>query len=208
MLTGFDNDLFLPIFLTGWIVVVVYQTAVSKIYVAPKNYFLAFALLVLPILFLVVNSFLKELEVAIIFIELALVDLFAMVVALNYAIIHKAIKEGVKGAPVFAILFTMALFSTAGFYLVKFLLRFFEAQNFDWLTITLISLIIIKSSVQLSYRMAAFTSFASSSKNNSENSSIRFEGGAEKEFSASEILITLGIWFVIIPLLTFLYSLI
>lgn len=207
MLSGFDNDLFLPIFLTGWIVVVVYQTAISKIYVAPKNYFLAFALLILPIVFLVVNSFLKELDVAIVFIELALVDLFAMVVALNYAIIHKAIREGVKGAPVFAILFTMALFSTAGFYLVKFLLRFFEAQNFDWVCIAIISLAVLKSSIQLSSRMAAFTSFASSSKNNSENSSTRFEGGAEKEFSTSEILITIGIWLVIIPLLTFLYSL-
>ncbi|MBK9193285.1 MAG: hypothetical protein IPM77_18325 [Crocinitomicaceae bacterium] len=51
ILTGFDNPLFLPIYLSGWIVLAIYQTILAAVYTPPQNVFLSIIALFIPLIF-------------------------------------------------------------------------------------------------------------------------------------------------------------
>lgn len=195
ILTGFDNELFIKILITGWIVVVVYQTLLSVVYTIPEHPVLSIAGLLLTPLMLLTVSWINASDYSVIFIEMAAIDMMGVIVGLIYAFIHKGMKDGIKDAPVFPILFTIGIMATAGYFLGKLFYRFFEIQNFDWMVICIICLAVLRSIFFFGGRLSGVTNgSASLNKNN--------------EFSASGILITLGIWFVVVPLTIWIRSLI
>ncbi|MBK7130787.1 MAG: hypothetical protein IPM74_04245 [Crocinitomicaceae bacterium] len=201
LLTGFSDDLFLPLLLSGWIVVVIFQTILTAVYTPPKHASLAIIFVVLPLFLLLVNAWYFNIDYATVFIEMAAIDLLGVIAALNYAFIHKAAKDGLKDAPVFAIVFTIGIISTAGFFLVKLMLRFLADQNYQILLIILLSVSVIRSVLFFAGRLTTrLRTIGSSSK----NSTIAQRG----EFSAVAILISVGLWLIVVPLLVWIKSLI
>ena len=201
IMTGFENPLFLPIYLSGWIVLLIYQTILTAVYTPPQNSVLSIIALFIPLLFLALNSWYFQQDISVIFIELAAVDLMGIILGLIYAFGHKAVVSGTKDAPVFAILFTIGIIGTAGFFLTKLFLRFFETQNYDWIVITLISLAVCRSVYFFSSRLAAITNRMAKSKDGNDTV-------VKREASVSTILISTGIWIIIVPLLTWIASMI
>lgn len=201
ILTGFGNDLFIKILISGWIVLVVYQTLLSVVYSPPHQPILSIlALLLTPVLLLAASWF-NTTDYSVIFIEMAAIDMMGVIVGLIYAFAHKAFKDGIKDAPVFPILFTIGIMATAGYFLSKLFYRFFEIQNFDWITITIVSLAVVRSIFFFGGRLSGLTNRMGTSKDTESTK-------ANKEFSVSGILITLGVWFILVPLSIWIRSLI
>jgi hypothetical protein len=201
ILTGFGNDLFIKILISGWIVVVVYQTLLAAVYSAPAKPLLSIAGLIITPILLLIAAWFNTSDYSVIFIEMAAIDMMGVIVGLIYAFAYKAFKDGIKDAPVFPILFTIGIMATAGYFLGKLFYRFFEIQNFDWITITIVSLAVIRSIFFFGGRLSGLTNRMGSGKNAGTIE-------ASKEFSVSGILITLGIWFILVPLLIWIRSLI
>ncbi|MBK9193284.1 MAG: hypothetical protein IPM77_18320 [Crocinitomicaceae bacterium] len=145
------------------------------------------------------NSWYFKQDYSVIFIELAAVDMMGIIIGLIYAFAHKAIVSGTKDAPVFAVLFTIGIIGTAGFYLAKLFIRFFETQNFDWIVITVILLAVSRSVFFFASRLAAIT-IRMSKSSEVKNS------GVQKEASVSTILISTGIWILGVPFLVWITS--
>lgn len=200
LLTGFDNELFLPLLLSGWIVVVIFQTILTAVYTPPKHASVAIIFVIIPLLLLLVNAWYFGIDYASVFIEMAAIDLLGVIAALNYAFIHKAIKDGLKNAPVFAILFTIGIISTAGYFLVKLMLRFLADQNYQILLIVILSASVIRSVVFFAGRLTTRLKVMRSSAKDSTFS-------PRGEFSATAILISVGLWLIIVPLLVWIKSL-
>jgi hypothetical protein len=199
VLTGFDNPLFLPIYLSGWIVLAIYQTILAGVYTAPKNIIISIVALFVPLIFLIANAWFFKQDFSVIFIELAAVDMMGIILGLIYAFAHKAIVSGTKDAPVFAILFTIGIIGTAGFFLSKLFIRFFESQSYDWIVITVILFAVARSVFFFASRLAAIT-------NRMNNSGKEENPGLKKEASVSTILISVGIWILIVPFLVWIVS--
>lgn len=190
IMTGFDNELFPPVLLSGWIVMVVYQTILSAIYSPPRYILLSIASLLITPLLLFVNAYLKEIDYSVIFIEVSAVGLISIIIALIAAFIIKAVKEGMPPEVRFAVIFTIGLFGTAGYFMGKLLYRFFESQQFDWVNILVVAAGISSTSFYFIHRMHALTN--------------RFSGqmdtAKKNEFPVSGVLITLFTWIALVPL--------
>lgn len=201
ILTGFGNDLFIKILISGWIVVVVYQTLLAAIYSPPAQPLLSTAGLIITPILLLAAAWFNSSDYSVIFIEMAAIDMMGVIIGLIYAFAHKALKDGIKDAPVFPILFTIGIMATAGYFLSKLFYRFFEIQNFDWITISIVSLAVVRSIFFFGGRLAGLTNRMGSAKNTESTK-------ANKEFSVSGILLTLGVWFILVPLSIWIRSLI
>jgi hypothetical protein len=205
ILTGFGNDLFIKILISGWIVVVVYQTLLAAVYSAPAQPILSIAgLLMTPILLLVAAWF-NTSDYSVIFIEMAAIDMMGVIVGLIYAFAHKAFKDGIKDAPVFPILFTIGIMATAGYFLGKLFYRFFEMQDFDWITISIVTLAVVRSIFFFGGRLSNLTSRMVLAKKEGNTAEAVKQ---DRDVSVSGILITLGVWFILVPLLIWIRSLI
>jgi hypothetical protein len=201
ILTGFGNELFIKILISGWIVVVVYQTLLAAVYSAPAQPILSITGVILTPILLLVATWFNASDYSVIFIEMAAIDMMGVIVGLIYAFVHKAVKDGIKDAPVFPILFTIGIMATAGYFLGKLFYRFFEMQDFDYITISIVALAIVRSILFFGGRLSGLTNRMGSAKNIESSK-------ANKEFSVSGILITIGIWFILVPLLIWVRSLI
>lgn len=204
LLTGFDNPLFLPILLTGWIVLVVFQTILTAVYTPPRFIWIAILSMLLTPTLLLVNAIIRQDDPALPFIEMAGFDLMGLIIGLILAIVLKLMREGIREAPLFPILFTIGLFATAAFFLGKLFYHFLALSAFDWVTVVLVLFGISRSAAYFVTRMSKLTGRFGSSKGKTphDNSS------PKREFSAGGILITLGIWLIVIPLIVWIRSLI
>ncbi len=201
ILTGFGDDLFFKIFISGWIVVVVYQTLLAVVYTPPEQPFVSIlGILLTPILLLFVSWF-NTTDYSVIFIEMAAIDMMGVIAGLIYAFGYKSYKDGIRDAPLFPILFTIGIMAAAGYFLGKLFYRFFEIQNFDWITISIVILAVLRSIFFFAGRLSGLTNRLGSNNN-------RASTKANKEFSVSGILITLGVWFILVPLSIWIRSLI
>lgn len=198
ILSGFKNELFLPVLLSGWIVVVIFQTILTAVYTPPKYPLIAILALLFPALFLLGNALFQNQDYAVVFIEMAAVDMMGVIIGLVYAFVYKALRDGTSDAPVFAILFTIGLLVTAGYFLTKLFLHFFYLQNFDWICITLVVLAVFRSVIFFASRLASLTNrLGEARKKGSPQESVK----PKREMSAKGILITIGIWLIIVPAL-------
>lgn len=191
LMSDFENKIFFKILITGWIVMVVYQTIVTTVYTKPNSVFFAIASLLITPLLLFFSAYFGDKNYAIIFIEIAAVGLLGIVFALIYAFIYKGVKEGMPKEMIAPVLITTTLFVTAGYFLIKLFLLFFESQNYNLFTIIVICLAVANTTFFFATRLADLT-------NKMGN-----KGGADtkpkKEFSAKGILITIFIWIVLVP---------
>lgn len=196
ILAGFENEFFQPILLSGWIVVVVYQTILTAVYSPPTHPSLAVALLLTPPTFLIVHAWYGQLDVAGIFIEFAAVDLLGVILGTNYAFIHKAVRGGLDSGGAYAVLFFLGITGTAGYFLVRLLHHFFQSQHYDGIILTVYTLAVLRSTLFFAGRLTALVARR------------RAQGVPPREFSAQEILTSVGLWLVAVPLLVWLRNLI
>lgn len=201
MLTGFSNPLFWPIYLTGWIIVVVYQAILTVAYKPPRFAWLALIMVIITPAILITNALIKNSDIAIAFIEMAAIDLLGLVIGFIIAVIYKLMKEGAGDAPIFALVFTIALFCTAAFFLVKLILLFFEMEGFDLIVVGIVAFGVIRSAAFFATRLNELTNRLLAKEKAADEAPAR-------EIAPELVLITIGIWLAIIPLLTWIASLI
>src|SRR5687767_12161565 len=85
IMTGFENELFVPLFLAGWIVLLVYQVILAAIYERPKHLVLSTVSMILTPLALIMHSFLSGSDFSIAFIETTAIGMMSIVLALPVA---------------------------------------------------------------------------------------------------------------------------
>lgn len=193
MLTGFSNDLFRYLFLAGWIVMVVYQVILTAVYTPPKNTLIAIFITLLIPTFLLVNASVQKMSYDIIFIEMAAMDMMGVILALIYVFSVKMWQTKLKDAPVFPIIFTIIILILVGFFLVRFFLRFFEKQEYELITTSVLIFGILKSTMFFGTRLLDLVG----KRLQKDNQPVK---AVSRDFSEKGILITLAIWFIGIPI--------